>query len=314
MRMKNNTFVLNKKRAIGDIISDGFQFVKKTYKLQLELFLVLVMPVLLLSIFIIYFIFSDLDMLNLNTSSALNDESVLKLFGSYVGILFSVFLFYFMLYSIGIKYKQNNNEVPEKAEVTGFMKENALRFIAYVGAFLGLLLVMVIFISAIAVISPFLIFLGILVFFFGFIYLLPLIFIFPMTYLEDDSSFSAAIMKTFQLIQGNWWPTFGVFVITNIIASLISYVFVIPLQMIMWFRMFSAPNSVEETASNTGSLMAMIMVVSMITGILVTAYSTSAMILKYYDLKERKFNTGLKEKIDQIGSNDSSIFENEGDF
>lgn len=312
--MRNYSLILNQKRQIGEIISDGFQFVKKTYKLQLELFLVLVLPVLLLSIFLLYIIFKDFDFLNLNSAAEFYDQEILQLFVSYIGVLISVFLFYYLLYSIGIKYKQNENEVPERADVATFMKENAFRFLGYIGAFIGLLLIMILFFSTIAFISPFLIFLGLLIFFFGFIYILPLIFIFPMTYLEDNSSFSAALLKTHRLVQGNWWSTFGIFVITNIIASLISYVFVIPLQMIMWFRMFSSPNSIEQAASDSGSLMSIIMIVSMVTGVLVTSYSTSAMILKYYDLKERKFNSSLKEKIDQIGSNDSSIFENEGDF
>jgi hypothetical protein len=47
---------------------------------------------------------------------------------------------------------------------------------------------------------------------------------------------------------------------------------------------------------------------------MVLTYSISATTLKFYDLKERKDNGGLLEKIDKIGDNESSIFENEGEF
>lgn len=314
MHMKNKDFILNQKRDFGNIISDGFTFVKRTFKLQGEFFLLLVLPVLLFAIFSMYFVFSDLSAEVLIEQGSFSLFQTGKFILAYGGLIIAFLLFYYIIYSIAIQYEQNGNQVPEKEAVTRYMRENAGRYLLY----FFVVIVLIIAIAALAfmfffaspVIGGLVIFLlAIAAFFF-----VPYFSIFPIVYLRERKGLVEAMQDTIRLIKGNWWPTFGVVFITNIIGSFASYVFIIPIYILMIINMFGTGDNPANTGDDLGFYMSLMMIVSMLSGVIILTYTTSAILLKYFDLKERKDNVSIFDKIDQIGESESSIFENEGDY
>jgi ABC-type transport system involved in cytochrome c biogenesis permease subunit len=53
---------------------------------------------------------------------------------------------------------------------------------------------------------------------------------------------------------------------------------------------------------------------SMIGSLFTSAYTVMGIVLQYYSLKEKKEGTSLMDRIDQIGSDDSMGFDNEGEY
>ncbi len=313
--MASKTFVLNQKRDFGNIISDGFTFVKRTYKLQLELFLMLVMPILILSIVNIYFVITKLYSGDwMNTSQFGEDLQIAKLVLGYAGFLIAFFAFTYIIYAIGIQYVRNDNQKPDRISVLGFMKTNALRYIAIIlvivllvalgfGVVFGLIFVA----PGFGVLIAFLMF-------FAIIFLIPFVSLTPMHFLNDNLSLANAIRDTVDLIKGNWWSTFGIWLITRMIGGFASYILILPIYIVMMVGMFSSSDDPSAIGDGMGFYMGLIMVVSMIANMIIMTYTVSAMVLKYFDLKDRNNNTSILAKIENIGKSESSIFENEGDF
>lgn len=116
-------------------------------------------------------------------------------------------------------------------------------------------------------------------------------------------SFGSAISRSFELIRGEWWPTFGLFLLTFIVGYIINYAFSIPQSIVVTLVMF---NGVGE-----GSMV--MRLVTIITSLIssIGAYVLYTMmflmaILQYYNLVELKEGVGVMTMIDQIGeSNDT---------
>lgn len=312
--MRNKEFKVNQKRDFGNIISDGFTFVKRTFKLQAELFLYLVLPILLLSIYNMYFVLGDLttDALIADGGSEIMQASKFVL--AYAGTIISILIFSFIIYSIAIKYEENGSTLPERGDVIAFMKQNVGRYLLYFFT-LAILMAMAIGLVFLFVLgSPVL---GVILAFglaIGGIYILPYFSIFPVLYLKEKKPFIQAIKDVFSLVKGNWMPTFGVVLVTNIIGSFASYVLIIPIYIMMIVSMFGSIDDGSGAGDDVGFYMSLLMIVAVIANVIVMTYTTSAIILKYYDLKERTDNVSIYEKIENIGNTETSIFENEGDF
>ncbi len=310
--MERKPLILNKERNLGDVISDSFLFVKRNYKVVGRLFLILVCPVLIIGIYNIYYIFSEIDFLNPEASDPFGSFGGLNFLLGYGFIMIAFLLYYFVNYSTAICYVDNDNQVPEQHEVTDFMKKNAVKYIVYFVSVVGVVLVLSILIGASVLLSPVLTGFLILGMVIGMFYLFPILSILPLVYMDNDISFGQAVSESFHLVKGNWWSTFGTIFVTSMIGSLASYILIIPIYAIMMVQMFSSIDSGE--ASTSGFWMGILMVVSMIGSTIVLVYTIAGISTKYYDLKERKGHHSLKDRIDSLGSEPSTMFENDGEF
>ncbi|MEQ8473866.1 MAG: YciC family protein [Marinoscillum sp.] len=141
-----------------------------------------------------------------------------------------------------------------------------------------------------------------------FVFILPgiyLAFVFSLSfpiYMFEGQDFGTAFSKPFKLIRDKWWSTFGLLIITSIIAAVISYVFLIPSYAIMFGQMFSDPetlqndpNAVFESLSSwtTTITMAFAMMGTYLTYLI----PIIALGFQYFNLSERMEGTGLKNQI-----------------
>jgi hypothetical protein len=117
---------------------------------------------------------------------------------------------------------------------------------------------------------------------------------FPILLLED-ASIGTALRRSFYLIRGKWWSTFGLVFIASLIQSCISYVFFIPLYAIMFVQLLKVPGLDSPVYSVVaGSIYA-------IGAVFMYAIPLLAVMFQYFNLVERKEGTGLRQLVDSLG-------------
>jgi hypothetical protein len=121
----------------------------------------------------------------------------------------------------------------------------------------------------------------------------------------EDAGLFGSIGRSFSLIRGNWWSTFGLFIVMNLVSSVATVVFAIPLYaaMIAKFVMHMSGGEIFTVIGSCIYFLGMF---------LMTTLPTLAIGIQYFYLVERKDGTGLLKKIDQLGQSDP--VENEGEF
>lgn len=92
---------------------------------------------------------------------------------------------------------------------------------------------------------------------FGIIFLLALVFMwistilwlyFPILLIEDVS-IGTALRRSFYLVQGKWWSTFGLLMISSMIQSFITYIFAIPMYGVMFAQALKIPGLASPVIS-----------------------------------------------------------------
>ncbi|MDJ1495662.1 hypothetical protein QNI19_22190 [Cytophagaceae bacterium DM2B3-1] len=124
------------------------------------------------------------------------------------------------------------------------------------------------------------------------------------------TSFLKNIARTFSLVQGNWWITFGLGFVNTIIMSTVFFICFFPFYLIMIISMVSQmssnPGQTPDFSSMTVVIVAMI--VFMTLGYMATFIIHNVMAaVHYFNLEERKGGGGLLTKIQSIGSGDNSL-------
>lgn len=111
-----------------------------------------------------------------------------------------------------------------------------------------------------------------------------------------------SLRRSYNLIEGKWWSTFGLLMIMSTIAGIISMVFQIPNIILTTLGMLSL-NSGTETNKAFFIIGGMI---SLLGTVLVQSLVSIALAFQYYNLIERKEGVGIRSAIDSIGSSSST--------
>lgn len=201
--------------------------------------------------------------------------------------------------------KQTNQievgEVWERVRSTFWMYFATMLLFAFLA--IVVYIVMIIPVVLLAAVSPGLIILGIFLLFLAVFYVLFSLSLTFFVRAYEKSGFFEAIARSFKLVQGKWWSTFGLVFILYIVMICISYVFILPLYIFMGvsaFHNISADNAQEPSTS-----------VEMITIIFTSLYYLAQMLLaalpnigiafQYFNLVELKEAKGLMNQIDTLG-------------
>ncbi|MEM6642933.1 MAG: hypothetical protein AAF616_08140 [Bacteroidota bacterium] len=155
---------------------------------------------------------------------------------------------------------------------------------------------------------------GVMVFI-GFIFLfLPgffLIFVLPLsfaTYMFEDVSPIKAIGRTFTLLKGKWWSTFGIGLIGYILAYVVQMVFSLPTMVVYFANIFTL---VEEAQNNPGDpsavfdffsngYMTAAFAISMLGAYLSNCIPLIGYSYQYANLVERQEGRGLMSEIEDF--------------
>jgi hypothetical protein len=121
---------------------------------------------------------------------------------------------------------------------------------------------------------------------------------FPVLWLEDIGP-TAALTRSFYLIRGKWWSTFGLGFIMVIIQSTISYIFAIPMYGLMMLNVFQLTKT--GAPNDTSLLMQAATLLYSGSAVLLLALPLVAMAFQYFNLAERRDSIGARQQLAMLG-------------
>jgi hypothetical protein len=121
---------------------------------------------------------------------------------------------------------------------------------------------------------------------------------FPVLWLEDVGPMEA-LRRTFYLIKGKWWSTFGLGVVITMIQSTMAYLFAIPMYGIMVMDVLQ----LTKTGVGNDSSLLMQAATLLYSGSAVFLFSLPllAMSFQYFNLAERRDSIGARQQLAMLG-------------
>lgn len=307
---------LHQTRDFSRKMNATFEFVRQNFKPLGKAILMIAGPPVLLASVLLGSFFQDIMTASLNAGRGGGDS--LELFMSVSFWSQILLMFVFVIVStvatiatinnfIKLYDERQTNQIPV-ADIWQRVRET---FWMYLGTAIQLTVLLVVFYvgliifiglladgGAVAVIG---VILMILIMFYVFIGT-SLVFIIR-TY--EGAGFFDALSRSFRLIYGKWWSTFGLLFVLYLLVLIISYIFMIPGYIIMFVVAFHDASANQTMAENPAST------VGMITAVMMTLYYMVQMLMyalpnvgiafQYFNLVERKEARGLMDQINTIG-------------
>lgn len=300
--MNNSTYInFKKERELGEIISDTFAFIKQNYKVLFEIFIKVLWPVLLLMALAVgYYTYAtlylseDFATVVSNTGSDVMDNVMEFYSGMFLASLVLILAswFYYALmygaYQYAVQSYINNQGNINIEDVIQGVKNNWTSFLGL--SFLSWLLILIGFfmcvLPGIYVSVPFSILFSIMVF--------------------NKKGVSESISYSFTLIKGNWWMTFFTFFVIALIYGLIGFIFDLPALLYTLVKGFVAGQ--EGTLADPTFMFDWVYLVLSVLGsfakYLLYPIIVIGTIFIFFDLNEKKNQTGTFETIDSLGNNE----------
>lgn len=277
-------FIFRKVRDFGTVMNHSFDFIKAEYRRLGKALLIYVLP---------FFILTGILLVLIQTSMVKNLENSIQpganIFQSFdwrkTGLSYLLQLLNFTVLSAVIfsfinLYLKKNAEFEVAELKTSFLK---------VG---GKLLIVNIVVGLIAMIaSVFLLIPGI---YLGVVFSL----VAPIVVFED-AGLGQALSRSFEVIKGNWWKTFGILFIGGVIVYIFSIILGIPLIISTAVKSFHAiSNQAQPQIFSPGYLIAS----TIISMIQTFAWSLVVIFIsiQYFSLVEEKERPTLQAKIDRL--------------
>lgn len=299
-------------------INVTFEFIRQNFKSLVKSILVIAGPPLLIaSVIIGSFIGEFFQLMQAATQNPGDTETLQTYFMSvtfWVQIILMMVFFvtssvmtiatinnYIILYGEKLTNKIEVSEVWARVRSTFWMYFGTMFFFLLLG--IGVYILMIIPVVLLAAISPALIFLGMMFFLGGIFYLIISASLTFIVRAYEGKSFFEAIGRSFKLVQGKWWSTFGLIMILYLIMLVVSYIPIMP-----WYAITIASTLHDTTA---GTLPETTPMWSLMTTIFFTLYYLVQMILtslpnigiafQYFNLVELKEAKGLLGEIGGLG-------------
>ncbi|MEO9852017.1 MAG: hypothetical protein ABJH72_18280 [Reichenbachiella sp.] len=279
-----NRINFKQERDLGATLQDASTFIKQNFvKIMKPTLIVAIIPMLIGTFFMVtamQTMYSDIgamsDPLEMYSNMAGMVPAYFLIMIAYV-VAYIMFIAYIKLYAAG-------QEDITLSDLTPILKSKALSL-----TFSWIALVILMYVGMFLCLIPG-IYLGVV---FAHFFVISII---------EESGFGATWKRSFFLIKDNWWSSFGLYIVTYLIAIGIMIVVYIPTYSIMAMELFSAakendPAQMMNTMSTTMSyIMPFYYLIALVMMLLFAVVSS----LRYYSLVEIKDGTGEKELIDQI--------------
>ncbi|NQY12197.1 MAG: hypothetical protein HRT71_22100 [Flavobacteriales bacterium] len=121
---------------------------------------------------------------------------------------------------------------------------------------------------------------------------------------NDKIGIFASWSKSFKLIKGHWWTTFGTYIVVSFIYFQLVLIAYLPMYILMIFWSFNAPGMIDPIAGV--GMMQILMIIAMpvyyAVSIAASLVYLIAVALKYYSLEELIEGTGELEEIANLGN------------
>ena len=311
--MQSDYIELNKKREIGDIITDTFKFLRKKLKVLYPILLkTLLIPFILLIVAIIFYsvVTSELtsaiyilDSIGSNPAAIIIGVLVLLVTGMvYTGLLHGSVAEYMKEYHASNGNPNTETILRQIKEKTGSYITLAFRNLLYV---FGLpILIMVLGGVMMGGVGTFF---GVILILAAFVYIIYLYTrytaIFPSLAHKRDSVTGSFSISS-KLVKDEWWNTFLTLFLLGLITGAISFVFQLPAAIYTISKEFVAPGDFSVVDASTDWILVIFQTLSSAVSYLMYIILAVATNLIYFNLSERKNQTGSMERINSIGRSD----------
>ena len=313
-----NVIEFHRTRDFSRKLNATFEFIKQNFKALSKSILVIAGPPVLIASLIIGSFIGEF--MSLTQQAAMNSGQLEGMETYFMSVSFwlqivlmVVFLTlssvmniatinnYLLLYGERRTNKIEVAEVWERVRATFWMYFRTMFLFMFfaVAAYIVLLIP----VGILGVISPFLVFIGVLFFFCAIIYL---IFSASLTFIiraYEKNGFFKAIARSFKLVKDKWWSTFGLVMVLYLIMGVTSYLFILP-----WY-IITAMSALHTTSidtfqepSSSWQLMTMaIFTLYYLAQMILAALPNIGIAFQYFNLVELKEAKGLMTQIETLG-------------
>jgi len=305
--MTHNKIELRELRDFGQKFNAVFTFVQSNFKSFFKVIGLTVGPLTLIGGFFFGLFYTNIFAITgmTNSGDSMNVLSMMSnLIISYFFLGIASLWMMIAVYSFMAEYESGN----ENITIEAVWKRGKSKILPTIGFSFLSLLAIGFFVGIFALLPgshALWIFLRVMIILVGVLYVLfSLTLVVPNMVIEDAGLFES-IERSFKLIKGKWWSTFGLFAVMNMVASFSTVVFAIPFYIALIVKIV-LHTSGGDTLTVIGSC------ILFLGSFLMTTLPTLAIGFQYFNLVERKYGTGLLKKIDQLGKQVDTV--NEGDF
>jgi len=264
--MKDN-IELGQTREFSDIISDTFVFLRQNFSPLVKSYFIICGPLLIAGIVISVLLFPD--------ERSAGSFTVLE-FVQAVFMLINYTLAVVTTLSYMVLYREKENQTPTLDEVWAYVRFYYFRA-------LGSQLIIAIMLAA-----------GMMFCFIPGIYLFPILSLIIVIIVMENTSFGYAIKKAFKIIKENWWLSFGVLLIMNLLIITAFLILTVPVDILLGGGHWLTGHQFNKAYSIVRS------VVSYFDDVLYLV-PTIALVLLYFTLIEVKEAQSLTNRIKNFG-------------
>ncbi len=311
--MKTSKINLNQKRDFSEVINATFTFIKQEFKsLGKVIILYAGLPILASSIAGGYYSSSQLTQAiqilqnpSLQPVQSINFLFLLLFFF----LTFLAYMFisglsasYLTLYSQKDSSEFSHNDVWQYfyTRIIPLFFLNIVNFLILLGLALISLIVIVLlatFAAFSVVVNAFIVFFAIISLFIIFYISVPLSFSY-IPVIDENKGVIEAIKRAFYLIKNNWWISFGILIIVMIIVFLVGSLFALPTTLLTFFKTYLA--YAGEGDGGQSVVYILLNFLGNIAQYLIFPIVYIALGIQFYNLKEKKENPELFQKISEI--------------
>lgn len=287
MSNENNAYIeLRQQRDFSAVISTGFQFIRQNWKTLYRPLVFICLPIYLVAALLFGTFFRTImgGAIGLGSSPDAMISGIGSMFFGYALMGISMLLLYTMVYEYMRFYMLNKGLAPTMGEL---WKQSVKQLPSYF--VIGLLA---------AIISGF----GVILLFVGAIWLAVVFTMaFPLRAFER-AEIGDCIGRSFKLIKGRWWMTFGLVLVLAMLISFISYVIYLPMLLLTGFGAMSGMDDPGEAGSRMGWIMTLFMVLMGVMNVLLQPFLQVPIGLHALSLIEEKEGRGLMQRVDEMNT------------
>lgn len=296
--MRQSTVSFRETRSVTDVLNATFLFIRQNIQVFGKMLLLIILPVTGFFVIGATVLASSVESLfNVDPSQAMDAGalgSILVGFGLF-GLLAAVATLAVYTGALAIirLYDQRGAGNFEVEDVWAVLKQEILGFFL-LGVMMALItmvpIILVVWIPCLNVIA------GIA----WYLYVSGTFGLSYAVYMIEDRSIMASIRRSKDLVEGYFWPTVGIFLLTTIIVGILGVVAQLPFQIIGFADGFLTAGG--EMSSTSVIFFALSYLVSFLVGIFLGCVPQVAMTFQYASLVERKESVGLQRRVENIGN------------
>jgi hypothetical protein len=298
-------FEFEKARDFGAIITDSLQFFARNFKSFLLGFLTYVGPFLVIGM--IAMLAAGKQMLNLMTADS--GTSVFPL--SFAFLVPSVILATAMVFAFVTAAIQKYQQLPDEPIGQGLWPYIRVNIGPVILAFIIVIVLiavpMILFVAVASSIGVAGVLIAMFILLPAIIYVMIPLSIFIVLHTLEKNPVGVSLQRAFQLVKDNWWSTFLIYIVISLLASIASYIFVIPAYILLMIQSIGAIESGSFDAE-TGVWFGILYACAFLGSSFTSMYQILGITLQYYSLREKKEGTGLMRRIEALDKPDEEKF------